>query len=402
LIDDSVLTDADAPMLPDYSGAGLCNVMPSVAASVGASGYDNTLGLPDTERVCVMLIDGLGATGVAGHEADAPTLAALLRGSYADFEVRSRQLTAGFPSTTGASLASIGTGLPPSRHGLVGYRVLIPERGRLMSLLQWDDAVDPAIWQPHPTIFERLAEAGIATAHVASPDFAESGLTRAAFRGARYLGALTPGELIATSAEALREADARIVFSYYPDLDKTGHGHGVDSAAWRHQLAVVDRMVERLIAELPPGTTLVITADHGMVDVEPDEKLDLEATTLFDGMALPDGMALLDGVALLGGEARARHVYTKPGAAPDVLAAWRHQLADQAWVVSREQAIDQNWFGPAMRADVVARVGDVVAAARAHAALVATSAEPRQSVLRGMHGSLTPAEQLVPLVTVQR
>jgi hypothetical protein len=260
-----------------------------------------------------------------------------------------------------------------------------------MSLLQWDDAVDPAIWQPHPTIFERLAEAGIATAHVASPDFANSGLTRSAFRGARYLGALTPGELIATSAEALREADARIVFSYYPDLDKTGHGHGVDSAAWRHQLAVVDRMVERLIAELPPGTTLVITADHGMVDIEPHEKLDLDSA--------PE---LTNGVALLGGEARARHLYTKPGAAADVLAAWQHQLADQAWVVSREQAIDQNWFGPAMRADVVARVGDVVAAARAHAALVATSAEPRQSALRGMHGSLTPAEQLVPLVTVQR
>ncbi len=387
----TVLADATVPLLPDYAAAGLCNLLPSAAASIGVAGYNNTLDLPSCERVCVLLIDGLGAKAVADHWADAPALAALLRGSYGDSEVRARQLTAGFPSTTGASLASIGTGLPPSRHGLVGYRVLIPERGRLMSLLQWDDAVDPAVWQPHPTVFEQLGEAGIATAHVASPDFAASGLTRAAFRGARYLGALTPGELIAVTAATLREGNTPMVFSYYPDLDKTGHGHGADSAAWRHQLAVVDRMVERLIAELPPATTLVLTADHGMVDVAPDEKLELDSAP-----------GLLDGVSLLGGEARARHVYAKPGAAPDVLAVWQDSLADRAWVVSKQEAIDRNWFGPAMRSDVVARIGDVVAAARPRAALIAPVAEPRQSALRGMHGSLTPNEQLVPLVTVSR
>ncbi|MGH3546375.1 MAG: alkaline phosphatase family protein, partial [Mycobacteriales bacterium] len=292
----SARADSDVPMLPDYGGENLCHVLTSAAASVGLSGYENTLGLPTAKRICVLLIDGLGAGAALGHAADAPTLVGLMagdraasdgavndgagiglvRGGHGDLSVVSRQLTAGFPSTTGASLASIGTGLPPSRHGLVGYRVLIPERGTLMSLLQWDGAVDPAVWQPYPTIFEQLAQAGVSTVHVASPDFANSGLTRSAFRGARYAGAWTPGELIAATATALND-DTPIVFSYYPDLDKTGHGNGVDSPAWRHQLAVVDLMVRRLIAELPTDTTLVITGDHGMVDIEPHEKLDLDS-----------------------------------------------------------------------------------------------------------------------------
>jgi len=38
-------------------------------------------------------------------------------------------LTAGFPSTTVTSLGSLGTGLPPSAHGMLGYQVAIPGTG---------------------------------------------------------------------------------------------------------------------------------------------------------------------------------------------------------------------------------------------------------------------------------
>jgi hypothetical protein len=102
-------------------------------------------------------------------------------------------------------------------------------------------------------------------------------------------------------------------------------------------------------------------------------------------------------VALLGGEPRARHVYTEPGAADDVLAAWRDVLGEHAWVVSRDEAIGEGWFGPVEPA-MAARIGDVVAAAAGGTAIVAMQAEPRESVLAGMHGSLTTAEQLVPLL----
>ena len=94
-------------------------------------------------------------------------------------------------------------------------------------------------------------------------------------------------------------------------------------------------------------------------------------------------------MSLLGGEARARHVYTRPEAAADVLAAWREVLGNRAWVLSREEAIKENWFGP-VEPDNIARIGDVVAAPVGNWAIVATETEPRESALVGMHGSLVP------------
>ena len=130
-----------------------------------------------------------------------------------------------------------------------------------------------------------------------------------------------------------------------------------------------------------------MTADHGMVDVPPDERSDADL--------LPQ---LREGVAVLGGEPRARHVYARPGAAREVLAIWQETLAGSAWVVGKDEAIETGWFGP-VHSRVADRIGDVVAAARGSSAIVATVAEPRESALIGMHGSLAASDQRVPLLT---
>jgi hypothetical protein len=162
---------------------------------------------------------------------------------------------------------------------------------------------------------------------------------------------------------------------------------GCSSPAWRFQLGHVDRLAEQLAGALPSGTALYVTADHGMVDVPAGDRTDADEVA-----------ELRAGVALLGGEARARHVYAVPGAAADVLAAWRAVLADRAWLLTRDEAIDAGWFGP-VDSRVAARIGDVIAAVRGRFAVVATQIEPRESALVGMHGSLTPAEQRVPLLS---
>jgi hypothetical protein len=207
-------------------------------------------------------------------------------------------------------------------------------------------------------------------------------------RGAQYWPADSMGALAGEAGIALREADEVLVTAYHGDLDGTGHGHGVGSDAWYYQLAHVDKLAEQLAGALPSDTTLYITADHGMVDVSAEDRIDVDN--------VPD---LRAGVSLLGGEPRARHVYTRPEAAADVLAAWREVLGNRAWVVSREEAVKENWFGP-VDPDMVPRIGDVVAAPTGNWAIVATETEPRESALVGMHGSLVPHDQLVPLLSL--
>ncbi len=369
----------DGPLVPGYGQTSLADLSDSLLTSLGVPGARNPLGLASASRVCLLLVDGLGWDLLRSHRSAAPFLAGLTEtGCW---------LTAGFPATTVTSLGSLGTARPPGQHGLLGYQVRVPESGQLLNALRWDKAVDPVRWQPGPTIFERTAAAGIAAIRVAAGAFRPSGLSMAAMRGADYHSADTLGALVGSTAAALAAERRALALVYTGDLDGTGHAWGCESPAWRFQLGHVDRLAEQLAGALPSGTVLYVTADHGMVDVPPGERTDADA-----------GVELRAGVALLGGEGRARHVYAVPGAAADVLAAWQSVLGDSAWVMSRDEAIEAGWFGP-VDSWSAARIGDVVAAARGRSAVIATQAEPRESALVGMHGSLTPAEQRVPLLT---
>lgn len=366
------------PVMPGYGENTLADLSDSVLASLGVPGSANPLGLAPAGRVCVLLVDGLGWDLLRSHRSAAPVMAVLMEtGCW---------LAAGFPSTTVTSLGSLGTARPPGQHGLLGYQVRVPETGQLLNGLRWDKAVDPVAWQPGPTVFERCAAAGISAIRVAAGAFRDSGLSVAAMRGADYRAADTLGAMVARTVSALGDGRRALVMAYTGDLDATGHRWGCTSPAWRFQLAYVDRLVEQLIAALPAGTALYVTADHGMVDVPASERTDADAVP-----------ALRDGVALLAGEGRARHVYAVPGAAADVLARWQATLGDNAWVVSRAEAVETGWFG-SVSALAESRIGDVVAAMRGRSAVVATRAEPRESVLVGMHGSLTADEQRVPLL----
>jgi hypothetical protein len=266
-----------------------------------------------------------------------------------------------------------------------GYTTRIPGRTALLNALKWDPSVDPAAYQPHPTVFERAGRAGVAVTVVGQRRFRKSGLTVAGLRSPGFSGADSLGERVAAAALAA-EAEPSLVYVYDGDLDVTGHHAGCESAAWRHQLVMVDRFVEELAEALPGGTTLVVTADHGMVDVDPAARVDVD-----------DLPALREGVALVGGEARFRHVYAEPGAAADVRAAWQTVLGGRATVLSRDEAIAADWFG-AVEGRVLDRIGDVVAAVGGDCAVEMRSVFPLEATLVGLHGALTADEMLVPLL----
>jgi hypothetical protein len=368
----------------------LADLLPSVLARLGVPQETDALGLDLPRRVAVLLIDGLGAELLAAHADRAPCLTALADGPGAG------RLAAGFPSTTATSLTSLGTGLPPGAHGVLGLTMRRPDGG-LLSALHWDAAeVDPVAWQPHATAFERAAAAGVLVRSVGPRRFRGSGLNTAAFRGAQLRGAESPGELAAGTLAALSagaddDDDAMLVYAYHGDLDATGHREGCGSAAWAFQLEHVDRLVEQIVTGLRPGQALVVTADHGMLDVPAQARIDVDHRT-----------ELLAGVELLAGEPRARYVHSVPGAAADVLATWGEVLGSDWLVCSRDEAVAAGWFGPRVEPRRRALIGDVVAVPLGPGAVVAGTAEPVVSKLIGMHGGLSAGEQFVPLLCAVR
>ena len=377
------------PPVPRYGQAALSDVLPSVLSALGVADGPAPLGLPTTSRAVVLLVDGLGERLLRGAAEHAPFLSALA----------GQVLTCGFPATTVTSLASLGTGLPPGAHGLTGLTSWVEEVGQAVAWLGWSpvgssedlrDRLVPEQVQPRPTAFERAADAGVAVTVAAPAQFAGSGLTRAVLRGGRWAGAVTPGDTVAQAVEGSRRGRRSLVYCYTPDLDLTGHVRGVDSEAWLSQLRLVDRFAEELATALPAGTTLLVTADHGMVDVADGDRVDADST--------PE---LLDGVVALAGEPRARHVHVRPGAQDDVRAAWTRLLGDRMWVGSAEQALDAGLMGPTVTAEARRRVGDVVAIATGPVAVVRRTVEPVFARLLGQHGALTDDELLVPLLRAE-
>jgi len=377
---------ADAGLvLPDYDGPSLSGLLPAVADALGAPVPDGParraqLGLPETRRVCVVLVDGLGYENLVERAGHAPFLRSLLDGAA--------PLSAGYPSTTAASMGSFGTGTSPGRTGLVGYTVRNPRGGGLANLVSWDGLGPARDWQQEPTVFERLVAHGVTVTTVGPARFQGSGLTEAALRGGGYRAAESLGDRVDAALRLLREPG--LVYLYWGDVDKTGHHEGAGSWQWGDALGEVDGELRRLVRSLPRGASVVVTADHGMVDVDPARRWDVGTTP-----------ALADGVALVAGEPRAVHVHLEPGVDADAAAArWADVLGDDAVVLTGDAAVAAGLFGP-VSAHVRPLIGDLVVAATGRATVVDSRTQtPASLQLVGVHGSLTATELRVPLLAV--
>ncbi|MDF2049420.1 nucleotide pyrophosphatase/phosphodiesterase family protein [Arthrobacter sp. Cr_A7] len=376
------------PPAPAYGRRSVADVLTSAAASLGIDGFANTLGLPAASRVCVVLADGLGRNLLKQKTAHTPFLRSVIQAGQGDIPV---WLDSAFPSTTAAALASFGTGLPPGQHGMVGYDVLDPEQDKVVNLLgNWDPGVDPEQWQPFPTVLERAAgQVDVTT--ISLPQFGDSPMTRAALRGGRFLPATTAHARTAAAADAMAGSGPSLMYFYLNDLDKAGHRYGCQSEQWEHQLEELDATMKRLHASLPAGTSILLTADHGMLDVPEQHRIDFSADP-----------ALVDGVRHTAGEPRMVHLYLEEAGDRDrLLAAWRARFGGRVWAFTREEALAAGLFGD-VRPAVEGRIGDIMIAARDSLALYDTRrSRPTAMEVVGQHGSLTKAEREVPLLFFQ-
>ena len=367
---------------PDFGGGSLADVLPAVLAGLGVPGDAPSLDLPVGSRVCVVLVDGLGWNALRARPAEAPFLTSLL-----DDPV-SRPITSVFPTTTPIALTSFGTGLSPGEHGILGLLLRLPEDGRVVDTLALPAQIDMRALQPRPTAFERAVEDGVEVTRIGPRSFDGAGLSEAGLRGGRYVGAESVGERLDATSVAVRRGSRSLVYVYFGDLDATGHRRGCASDAWHLELAHLDGVVERTAALLPADTTLLVTSDHGMVDVPFESRWDVAEVP-----------ALAAGVEVVAGDLRGVHVHARPGAADDVLAAWRATIGAGFWVLARDEAVDAGLYGT-VADQFRPRIGDVVALARNASAVVDSRVmSPGLLALVGLHGSVTADELLVPLLT---
>lgn len=360
-------------MIPDYAGANVRGIIPAL---LGPGRWSDTLPswMPEpvakADQAVLLVLDGLGWEQFQERRDLAPTLASMTGGP----------ITTVAPTTTATALSSIATGLAPSEHGLVGYRMMIG--GEVINVLRWN-TVDGDRRRSHPPrdVQPFAAFLGHEVPVIAPAELQGSAFTEAHLRGSRPVGWRAASAIAVEVGHQLR-AGERFVYAYYGGVDKIAHERGFGEY-YDAELRFADRLVEELLAVLAPGAVLLVTADHGQVEVgrnivQPDPRL-------------------LKMVAQQSGEGRFRWWHANRGAGRDLLGAASDAYGDVAWVVSREQVIDEHWFGATLAPPIAGRLGDVALVARERISFHdPDDSGPFELICR--HGSLTSAEVLVPLL----
>lgn len=371
-------------MLParQFSALRLADVLTSSLDAVCAR--PNTLGLPAVRKAVVILADGLGVSSIRARAGHARFLSGRLN--------KSSIIDGVFPATTAAGIATLTTGVEPGQHGLVGYQVLDAAHDRVVNQLTgWDDGMQPATWQRTRTVFERAADENVPSFAIGPKRFVGSGFTQAVLRGARYVPAEKVADRFAAARSILADNPTALIYLYVAELDVAAHAHGWESDRWLAELENLDSEITRFSATLRADEGMLLTADHGVIDVPSTKHV------LFDTEP-----ALVAGVRHIAGDPRCVQLYLEPeqsAVTADTLAdAWRASQGDRAWVYTRTEAVAAGLYGR-VADEVLPRIGDVVVAARKGIAYY--DSRPVNQKARGMigqHGSLTDEELRVPLI----
>ena len=356
---------------------GLADITNSIFNSLSVPETIDSLSLGSAEnREVLILIDGMGQDAIDKYGDQFPIF---------DELKQVKKLYTNFPSTTATSLSTLGTGVLPGVHGMLGYTVRVPRSdNRLLNALKWDERVDPVMWQKVPTLFERAVLAGVSVTHVAAKRYEGSGFTQAALRGAKYVGANGVDEM-ATAVSAALKPQPSFVYTYLNTLDSAGHSDGVGSDKWLTALQQVSEFITKVKQLAPAGTRIWVTSDHGMVNST-------------EQIILGQDNKLLENVTLIGGEPRARHIYIKEGAASETIAQWQEFFGNKAKVLSKESAIKDGLFGPVVTEDSHDRLGDLIAIANNDLILVDPARVREESSMVGHHGGVTDIEVEIPLL----
>ena len=373
-------------MLPSLNTgqSSLADVLPSCLAALGAQGFRNVLNLPVVRSAVVVLVDGLGAHNLAQASAHARFLSSI--------SGKTHTIQTVFPSTTASALASLTTGERPGTHGMLGYRIKDPATGQVVNQLTGISSLtDSSIWLGASPVYSSAAQSSIHPAVVAHPRFADTPLTQLIHRGANHYPARTLDNRVSAVQDIVREPGSQLVVLYISELDECAHNKGVMSSDWAMLLESVDSALKTLVASLPDDVGVLITADHGVVDIPAHKHL-----------LYGEDPRLVDGVADIGGEPRCLQIFFDPEATPEtrlrVCAAWMEDMEGIAWVMTKETVIEQGLLGE-ISEENAARIGDIWVLARKDVVFY----DARDKTLKGrsmigQHGGMSSTELTVPLL----
>jgi hypothetical protein len=347
--------------------------------------------LPATEvararHVVLIVIDGLGDDWLRRRSPQGPLA-----------RHRVGAVTTVFPPTTASAITTYLTGDAPQQHALTGWYMWLGELGSVLAVLPGvprhggagyrGAGIDPGRLFAHRSLFNRLQPDSVVVspAQIARSEYNLAHLGSASLRSFKGLADMCR----AIAGTIKRARKPTFVYAYWPELDSIGHQHGIEGPEALAHLLDIERHLERLLTRIAGhNTLLLVSADHGQVDRDPNRITELDQMSeIAECLRLP-----------LCGEPRAAYCYLKPGREARFERLYVNHLAEDFSLHESGELIRSGLFGlhqpnPRLRE----RIGDYTLIARETAVIHQRILDEKPFRQIGVHGGLTSEELMVPL-----
>ena len=350
--------------------------------------------LAEHARVALVYFDAFGWRFLERH-ADHPL--------FAGAEVE--RWSSCFPSTTTVHSTTIHSGLPLGRHGLYEWHVFEPRLNRLITPLWFSFAGDdrPGTLQeagfsahdlfPEATLYRRLLPL---PSHVAMPSgIARSETSRRLLAPATVHAFDDNAEGLARLCDALAAEERAYGTIYFGDADALMHMVGPDAP---EVAALVEENLTAIAsASWPEGTLVMLTADHGMEGISPEQTtyVNVAWPELADHMEVGgDGKPLAPA-----GSCRDLFLHVRAERLDEVEARLGDLLADVAEVRKVEALLDDGLFGSNITEALTSRLANLVVLPVPGQAAYWLEPGRFEQPFYGQHGGLTANEMEIPLAS---
>jgi len=392
----------------DYKGRSLHRIPGTVAEILGEEIERDSLPstvdhVEDAENVVVLLVDGLGYKYIRQNLDGNRFLEDLVSKGSLEY------LESIYPSETAAAMTSYYTGLTPSQHGMIGwYMYMQQEEVCIHSLpfrtMDWEDAEEKGLDVDEmirgESFTKLISNKGVNCKAVLPSDIVDGKVTEYLLEDSERTGFRGLGDMAVKLRKTIESSEGKnYIFCYIPLIDGISHHEGTESEEYTAEIsqlnhALKNQIQEKLDSKDAGNTALILTADHGFINTDIEENIDL-----FDINGVEELLEeKSDGEKIkpFGGP-RNTHLRVQDGQKDKMKDILEKDLDGRIW--TKKEALNQELFGPNKFDGFEKRLGDIIISHESQATWYGEGND--ESQLIGHHGGLSNQEMEVPLITVK-
>ena len=321
-------------------------------------------------------------------------------------------ITTVFPSTTAAALTTIHSGLTPQEHGLPEWWVYFDELDTIAASLPFTPlgahgrdtllktGVKPSLLFRGKTIYQALAKAKVPSFTFIRNAYAHSAYSSVVHKGSVTVPFINSSDLLVNLRRKIAEVSGPAYFFVYWDaVDAIAHTYGPHTEQYHAELAGFSYLLQRELIENIPGPAaadilLLVTADHGHINVVPRQTLYLNRMA---GLVERLEVSQAGRRVLPWGSPRDVFLRVQEECLPEIAAWLTKRLAGKATVMTTAEALQQQLFGIGkLHKRFKHRVGNLLILPKHDHLIWFEHLKGKKFSLRGMHGGLRPDEMLIP------